>query len=177
MVSFFGIAVAFGVSVVAAGKELPNIARSVGFGVGRSVSWFRHLRAALREAARDPEVERMTRELEQGLEDVRRIRAEINAISSARSAVPYVMSKLDAPVSTQTPTAANITLSASPPAEATTTTPTPVSSPVSSSPQVLVRLPEVSSRIYSPAYTDSLPGGADILIECIQQKELLKAKQ
>lgn len=159
-----------GASVVLIGpKELPLVAHQLGRAVGRTVSALRGLRQVVRKAAQDPEIQRLSSDVEKGLavskhavracifmltgrwrfvQDVRRIRTDIAALS-AREAPLYP----SAPVASPAPPAASAAVAA------------PVAS---SSPRPA---PPVQPRIYSPTHTDTLEGGADLVGEVIQLSE------
>ncbi len=66
-----------GASIVMIGpKDLPIVARNLGYGLGRAMGALRGARNALREAAKDPEIERMSQDLTKGLEVSLRGRAD-----------------------------------------------------------------------------------------------------
>jgi hypothetical protein len=108
-------------------KELPGVARKLGFAVGRSLGVLRGAKRAVRQAAQDPEIVGMTQEVEKGLEDIRKIRAEMQSLS-AKQAKPYLMGKVDQ-----------------------------LTQPEEKAPEKeydLPKMPPLSNRIYSPAHTD-----------------------
>ena len=92
----------------------------------------------------------MTKQVEDGIADMRRIRAEVQSLS-ARQAVPYLLADK------------------------------PVESIVSQRPvvddQPLPRMPPVGGRLHAPAHTDKMQvtGGADLLIEAIQQASVAES--
>ncbi len=141
-------------------RELPVVAGRLGYAVGRSVSMLRSARNAVREVTRDPEIAAMTKEVEKGLMDMRRIREEIQALS-AKAAVPYVLAQHPEPAEqgeTATEAASSSTSAAAPK-------------------QPLPEMPPVGKRIFSPSHTDRIEvaGGADLLIEAMQQSELARS--
>ncbi len=131
-------------------KELPAVARRAGFAVGRSLAFLRSARNAVRDASKDPEVAAMAREVEKGLEDMRRIRDEIQSLSAKR-AVPYLLAEAGGSKTDEPKTGER----AAP----------------------LPQMPPVASRMYSPTHTDRMEvaGGADLLIEAMQQSEIARS--
>lgn len=102
----------------------------------------------MREVAKDPEIEKMSVDINRGLEEIQKIRMEVEALR-ATQAVPYIMQ------------------ASSPPP------PSPQPSPAPTN--VFPKLPTVAPRLYSPAHTDKLQSGADALGELIQQSEIARS--
>jgi Sec-independent protein translocase protein TatA len=141
-------------------KQLPAVARQAGYALGRSLAFARSARNAVRDASKDPEVAAMAREVEKGLEDMRRIRDEIQSLSAQR-AVPYILaeasgSKGDEESASNAPAVAAAAVASAAP---------------------LPQMPPVPSRMYSPAHTDRIEvaGGADLLIEAMQQSDIARS--
>ncbi len=61
--------------VVLGPKDLPIVARKLGFAVGKSVAFLRSARRVVHEASKDPEMARMVADVQKGVEDMQRIRA------------------------------------------------------------------------------------------------------
>jgi Sec-independent protein translocase protein TatA len=63
------------VIVVVGPKDLPIVARKLGYAVGRSVAFLRSARRVAREVSKDPEVAQMVAQVEKGVADIQTIRA------------------------------------------------------------------------------------------------------
>ena len=109
----------------------------------------------------------MTKQVEDGLADMRRIRAEMHSLS-AKTAVPYLMADKSPNV-----------LSKSEATDSPETAVKSVSPAVEEQDfdQPLPIMPPVGSRMYSPSHTDKIEtiGGADLLIETIQQSQVARS--
>ncbi len=151
---------AVGTAVLVIGpRELPIVANKLGYAVGRSVSLLRNARNAAREVSRDPEIAAMTAEVEKGLMDMRRIRDEIQSLS-AKAAVPYLLAQHPEP----------------PKEDSSATLQQQPLQPDSQPHQTLPEMPPVGKRLFSPSHTDRIEvaGGADLLIEVMQQSEVAR---
>jgi Sec-independent protein translocase protein TatA len=70
-----GLLTAIGATILVVGpKDMPIVAKKLGYALGRSVAFLRSARRAAREASKDPELAQMVTEVEKGVADMRRIR-------------------------------------------------------------------------------------------------------
>lgn len=111
----------------------------------------------------DPEIVAMTEEVEQGLADMRRIRAEVQALR-ARQAVPYVLGKMGDVEGERGVSASASAKASTPPPVEVPNTPLPV-------------MPARSSRLYSPAHTDKIKGvgGADLIMDVNEMSQIARS--
>ena len=162
---FSSALIIIGATIITIGpKELPVFAHKFGFFCGRFISFVRSARSSLHEASKDPEIMAMTQEMEKGLQDLRKIKNEMEALR-ARRAVPYVMSKMtddDSSVISDKKGEESVVGKME---------------KRKRSKEDLAKVPQIDSQLFHTGASDKIEmtGGADLLIECVQQRETVRS--